>query len=169
MTYVRSDARLAADRGQFAKSREILKTIIDKGQATGTDLNLYAWYALPHAAPIDQDTIDMALRANDLTKNSFAIEHTLGCVYAQAGKTSGARELLLKAMDAAHMEEPNSEIWFGFALIAEQYGVNEAAEKMYRRVEKPQTDYPASSYSMAQEHLTALHAAQKTVPKPTGL
>ena len=108
----------------------------------------------------------MALRANDLTKNSFAIEHTLGCIYAQAGKTSEARELLLKAMDAAHMEEPNSEIWFGFALISEKYGVIEAAEKMYSRVEKPKIDYPAASYSMAQEHLAALRSSPKAVSKP---
>ena len=68
LTYVRSSARLAAYRGQFPKSRDIIKGIIDKGQATENDLNLYAWYALLLPGPIEQNTIDVAQRANDLTK-----------------------------------------------------------------------------------------------------
>ncbi|HEX9111991.1 MAG TPA: hypothetical protein VF845_10970 [Terriglobales bacterium] len=119
--------------------------------------NQYAWYGLLVAGPIDQDAIDVAVRANDLTKNAnFAVLHTLACVYAQTGKTSQARELLLTAMDALHVEEPDSEIWCGFASIAEQYGVFDAAEAMYRRVEKPKRDYPCSSYAIAQQRLAAL-------------
>jgi tetratricopeptide (TPR) repeat protein len=157
LTYVRSSAQLAANRGQFSKCREILKGIIDKGQANESDLNLYAWYALDLPNPIDQDTIDLAQRANDLSKNnSFAILHTLACVNAQAGKTGAARDLLIKAMDAQHLEEPNSEIWLGFALIAEQYGVTSAADKMFGRVEKPEIQYPGSSYDLAQQHVAAL-------------
>jgi len=76
LDYVRSSAQLAAYRGQFEKSREIIKTLIDKGQATENDLNLYAWYALLLPSPIEQDTIDLALRANDLSKNAnFSIQH----------------------------------------------------------------------------------------------
>jgi hypothetical protein len=59
-------------------------------------------------------------------------------------------------MDDGHLEQPNSEIWFGFRLIAEQYGVIEAAQKMFARVEKPKTVYPASSYALAQDHLAKL-------------
>ena len=169
LDYVRSSARLAAYRGQFAKSREIIKTVADKGQATGGDLNLYAWYALALPAPIEQETIDVALRANDLTKNaSFSILHTLGCVYAQAGKANEARELLLKAMDAGHLEAPNSAMWLGFGLIAEQYGVPDAAEKLYGRVEKPKTDVPADSYGIAQQHLVTLHEATNQSAKSAG-
>jgi tetratricopeptide (TPR) repeat protein len=168
--YVRSSALLAAFQGQFAKSREILKSISDKGQATGSDLNQYAWFALAMPLPIAQETIDMGIRANDLSKNgSFAILHTLGCVYAQAGKTTEARELLLKAMNAQHMEEPNSEIWFGFGLIAEQYGVVDAAENMFARIEKPKTNYPATTYELAQEHLTTLRKTKTAAAKSAGL
>jgi len=156
MAYIRSAARVASYRGQYAEAREIIKTIIDKGQANSEDLNLYAWYALELPAPIDQESIDTGIRATDLSKNSFAIQHTLGCIYAQAGKTKQARELLLKAMDDGHFEQPNSEIWFGFGLIAEQYGVIDAAQKMFVRVGRAQTEYPASSYALAQEHLAKL-------------
>ena len=59
-------------------------------------------------------------------------------------------------MDALHLEEPNSETWLGFAMIAEQYGVLDAAEKMYSRVEKPKVDYPGTSYVLARQHLAVL-------------
>lgn len=167
--YLRSAAQLATYRGQFEKSREIIKGLIDRGQATANDLNLYAWYALLGPHPIEQDAIDTAARANDLTKNAdFAILHTLGCVYADAGKTSQSRELLLKAIDAAHLEEPNSEVWFGFGLIAEQYGEFEAAAKMYTRVEKPKFDSPGASYAIAQQHLAALRGTANGLTKTAG-
>jgi TonB family protein len=156
VAYQRSAVRLANAHSQFARAREIGKTLIDKGQAKASDLNDYAWYALALPGPIDQDTIDKAVRANDLNKDSFNLQHTLGCIYAQAGKTTEARELLLKAMETSHLEEPNSEVWFGFALIAEQYGVTDAAARMFARVEKPNMDYPGSTYALAQQHMVAL-------------
>lgn len=94
--------------------------------------------------------------------------HTLACVDAQAARTSQARDLLLKAMDALHLEEPNSEVWFGFAVIAEQYGVVDAAAKMYGRVEKPKVDYPGTSYVIAQEHLAALRGIGDSSAKTVG-
>jgi len=71
-------------------------------------------------------------------------------------------------MDALHQEEPNSEVWFGFALIAEHYGVLDAAEKMYSRVEKPKLDYPGTSYVIAQQHLTVLRGNVKNSTKAAG-
>jgi hypothetical protein len=59
-------------------------------------------------------------------------------------------------MDVLHLDEPNSEVWFGFGMIAEQYGVFDAAEKMYARVEKPKIDYPGTSYALAQLRLASL-------------
>jgi tetratricopeptide (TPR) repeat protein len=164
LAYTRSAAALEADRGRTEKSREILRGIIDRGKATEEDLNLYAWYALLLPNPITDETLDMAHRANDLGKNSdFNVLHTLACVYAQAGKTSQAREYLLKAMDAAQLEEPNSEVWFGFGLIAEQYGAADAADRMYHRVEKPEFEYPGSSYEISRRHLAAMGGTTKSL------
>jgi hypothetical protein len=120
--------------------------------------------------PTTQETIDIGQRGVDLTNGgSFAILHTLACVDAQADKTGQARELLLKAMDAGDLEEPNSEVWFGFGLIAEQYGVYDAAEKMHERVEKPKFNIPATTYNLAHEHLAVLSkiegGSSKTAPK----
>ena len=92
LAYTRSLAQLAATRGQYEQARKIIKTLIDSGRATENDMNLYAWYALFQTDPIDQNTLDVAERANELTKNgSFGILHTLACVDAAAGKpTQGA-------------------------------------------------------------------------------
>jgi len=167
LTYVRSSAALAIRRGQFDVARAILKGIIDKGEASAVDLNDYSWYALALQKPIDQDSIDMALRANDLSRNAFALQHTLGCLYAQAGRTKEARELLLQAMESLKLEEPNGEVWFGFGLIAEQYGMIGTAQQMFARVEKPKQVYSGSTYSFAQHHLSALGSSMVSpAPKP---
>ncbi len=164
--YIRSAAMLATYRGDARKSREFIKGLMDRGKATASDLNSYAWDALMIPGPVDQDSLDAAQRANQQTKNgSFAILHTLACLYAEAGKASQARDLLLKAMDAAKMEEPDSEVWFAYGKIAEQYGEIEAARTMYARVEKPESEYPGSSYVLAQQRLAALKTAAATTAK----
>ena len=160
LAYVRSAAELAVSRGQRERSLEIAKTIIDKGKATATDLNLYAWYALFLPTPVNDETLQIAHRASELTQNNnFSILHTVACAYAEAGKPVVAREYLLKAMDAAHLQEPESAVWLGFALIAEQYGITDAAQTMYRRVEKAKFEYAGSNYALAQQHLGALSSA----------
>ena len=167
--YILSTSELASYRGQFDKAREIIKSMIDKGQASSEDMNQYAWYALSVASPMYQDTIDTASRANDLTKNAnFGILHTLACVYAAAGKTSQARELLLKSIDTLHLEEPNSQVLFGFGLIAEQYGEFEAAAKLYARSPKPKLDGPGSTYALAQKRLAALRGVRNDATKNGG-
>ncbi|HEY6348680.1 MAG TPA: DUF3857 domain-containing protein [Candidatus Angelobacter sp.] len=158
--YIRSAAELAGYRGQYPKSRELMKTLIDKGNASANDLNTYAWDALYVPGPVDQDAIDTAHRASDLTKNSnFNILHTLACLYAASGKTKEARDLLLQAMDDAKMEEPDSAIWLGLASIAEQYGEADAARGMYSRVEKSQSESPNSNYVLAQQRLALLQGS----------
>lgn len=89
--------------------------------------------------------------------SSFAELHTLACIYANQGKTSEARELLLKAMNAANLSEPNSAVWYGFGANYEQYGVNDAAISGYRKVEKPEGEVgPTDTYFLAQNRLNAL-------------
>jgi tetratricopeptide (TPR) repeat protein len=167
--YIRAQARLLEDRGEIAAARALIKGLIDRSKATDSDLNQYAWDALVLPGKIDQEAIDAAQRANELTKNAnFGILHTLACLYAEQGKTAEARELLLKAMNVGNMEEPNSEIWFGFAKIAEQYGEPEAARAMYSRMEKPKLEYPTSSYHLAQQRLAELRNSGSSTAKNGG-
>lgn len=155
--YIRNAAELARYRGEIVKERELLKGLMDRGRATSGDLNWYSWDALFLSQAVDQESIEAAQRAGALTKDSsFGILHTLACLYAEQGKTTKARELLLQAMQANKMPEPDSSIWLGFAMIAEQYGEIEAAKTMYGRVEKLKVEVPGSNYSVAQAHLERL-------------
>jgi transglutaminase-like putative cysteine protease/Flp pilus assembly protein TadD len=158
--YIRSASRLEVYYNRYEKARELLKGLIERGKATEIDMNGYAWDALLTSAPPDEDAVEMARRASDLTKNSnFSILHTLACLYADTGKGRQAREVLLKAMTAADLEEPNSAVWFGFGEIADQYGEIEAARTLYSRVEKSKMEAPGTNYSLAQKRLEALRAA----------
>jgi Flp pilus assembly protein TadD len=164
--YLRSAATLALFRGDVRKSRELLKGLMDRGKATASDLNSYAWDALMVRGPVDQDSMDAAERSNELTKNgNFSIMHTVACLYAETGKPRQARDLLLKAMDAAKLDEPDSAVWFAYGMIAEQYGETEAARTMYTRVEKPESEFPGSTYELAQQRLLALKNEKRTTAK----
>jgi tetratricopeptide (TPR) repeat protein len=85
--------------------------------------------------------------------------HTLGCVYAAAGKPKEAREVLPQGMDLDHLNEPNPDYWYALGLIAEQYGLREIAISDYAKVIKPQDalKVPDSSYHLAQTRTKALH------------
>ena len=160
-TLLRIRSELAEWQGDFAASRAARQQIIDIGKANANDFNGYAWTAL-FDGKIDDQVVKNAQQANLLTKNSsFAEMHTLACIYAATGKTKESRELLLKAMTAANMSEPESEVWFGLALLDEQYGIPDAAIEAFRKVEKPEGIVgPSSTWVAAQNHLKALGAGE---------
>ena len=93
-----------------------------------------------------------------LTKGeSYAVLHTLACIYAAQGKTREAHELLLKAMNANSLPLPDSSIWFGLGAIYEQYGLPDAAIQVFLHVEKPTGIIsPGDTWVLAQMHLKAL-------------
>jgi hypothetical protein len=68
-----------------------------------------------------------------LAGSTASVLHTPGCIYAETGKTSEARETLLQAMDAGSLVQPKSNSWYGFGRIAEQYGEREVALTDYAK------------------------------------
>ncbi|MGH9569866.1 MAG: hypothetical protein ACRD4F_09505 [Candidatus Angelobacter sp.] len=78
------------------------------------------------------------------------------CLYAHAGKPAQARDVLLKAMDAAYLDAPDSSVWLAYGVIAEAYGEADAARAMYARVEKLTTEAPGSNYQLAQQRLASM-------------
>ena len=159
-TLLRQKSFAAAEQGDFASLRATEQLVIDKGKATSFDYNNSAWSAL-FDGKVDADVVKNAQQAAMLTNNSeFNELHTLACIYAFQGKTSEARELLLKAMAADNLSEPNSAIWYAFGAIFEQYGINDAAMDAYRKVDKPEGPIgPTDTYVLAERRLKALGAA----------
>jgi tetratricopeptide (TPR) repeat protein len=150
----------AQSEHDFARARATLQKLIDSGKATDNDFNSIAWLGLfdDHA---DAKSIEAGQQAVTLSKSgSFADLHTLACLYAAAGKTTEARELLLKAMAVSYVSEPNSEVWFGFGSIYEQFGADDAAIAAYRKVDKPDSTFigATATWNLAQAHLRSLHA-----------
>ena len=94
--------------------------------------------------------------------NNAGILHTLGCVYAEIGKTKEAREVLVQAMHQLNLKEPDPNYWYAFGRLAEQYGENEVAAADYNRVKKPGNPalLAGSSYRLAQNRLAAMRAGE---------
>lgn len=167
---IRFAARVKQFQSNYQKYREITHSLIDNGKAESDDMNGYAWAAL-YIGSVSADDIEIARRALSIEKNrSFAIMHTLACLYAEVGKTKEARDLLINAMELGDLDEPNEAIWFGFGRIAEHYGEYEGARKAYERVEKPEDEsvLPVSTYTLAASRLRVIYAQLKGHSAATG-
>jgi tetratricopeptide (TPR) repeat protein len=130
---------------------------LDSGHALAVDYNAYAWLSL-FSGTADSEAVEAAQQANLLSNgSSFAVLHTLACIYAAQSKTTEARQFLLQAMSSGNLAEPNDSIWLGFGLIYEQYGVRDAAIGAYKRVQKPEGNVsPIDTFVLAQTRLRAL-------------
>jgi transglutaminase-like putative cysteine protease/tetratricopeptide (TPR) repeat protein len=144
-------------RGDYVKAHALSQNILNEGKAEPRDLNSIAWGSLfiPRVEPSD---IDAALKATQLSNNNTSYSHTLGCLYAEVGKTKEAREVLIRSMDLRNLDEPDFNYWYAFGRIAEQYGALDVAITDYQRVNKPEKpiQIPDSSYLLAQMRLRAL-------------
>ena len=158
----RAQASIAEAEGDFAAARGVLIKLRDQGKATGTDLNNLAWDAL-FTGRVEGSDVEDALKATQLDQRLPSSLHTLGCVYAATGKTKAAREVLVQAMDALNLDEPDDNYWLAFGLIAEQYGEYQTARADYSRVHKPEfpRQNPNSSYQLAQIRLKALEGGKE--------
>jgi len=147
----------AIARDDHAEAHAAFERLVSEGKAEPSDLNGMAWEALFTGKIVTAD-IESALKGAQLSNNSAYILHTLGCMYAEVGKTKEAREVLVQAMDKMDLDEPDDNYWYAFGRIAEQYGERKTATDNYKRVEKPKqaTEIPTSSYKLAQLRLAAM-------------
>ncbi len=157
---------IEANGGDFAAARALSRKLADLGKEDAMLLNDDAWYAL-FTGKVEQADIAEAIRATQLQKDTPSILHTLASLYAEAGNTKDAREVLLRAMDDWNLDEPNEEIWYVLGRIAEQYGERDIAIADYRRLTKPKNAIalPTSTWQLAQIRLKVLGADTTTTPK----
>jgi tetratricopeptide (TPR) repeat protein len=147
----------AISREDYDLARDLGAKIVASGKAESNDLNLVAWNSL-FTGKVDQEDLTDATRAVSLSQNNTSEMHTLGCVYAELGKTKEAREVLIQAMNRLNLDAPDSNYWYAFGRIAEQYGEIETAKADYSKVTKPARpmELPDSSYRLAQYRLKIL-------------
>jgi tetratricopeptide (TPR) repeat protein len=156
---IHSIMRTAVFAGQPKKTVELAHGIIASGKAVAGDFNEESWFALVAESDIAA-AIETARKGVSMTQNKSAgILHTLAALYAEHGDTKESREVILQTMTAWALDEPNSQSWYVFGRIAEQYGASEAAAKAYKRVEAPEVDeaIPGSTYQLAQRRLAFLN------------
>lgn len=133
------------------------------------DYNNAAWYAL-FAGNVTQADLDNAVKATQLNNKDTYAMHTLGCVYAELGKTKESREVLIQAMDVENLDDPTPPYWYAFGRIAEQCGLRETAAADYDRVPKPKraSEVPGSSYRLAFIRSQAMNSTAKSATKTGG-
>jgi predicted Zn-dependent protease len=150
---------IESTRGDYSAARGWAQKLVDQGKEDASLLNSLAWLAL-FTGKVEQADIATAIKASQMARDNPAILHTLACLYAEAGKTKEARDLLLRGMDELNLEEPDDDYWYAFGRIAEQYGERDIAIADYRKLEKPKIALaiPTSSYRLAQMRLKALGA-----------
>jgi tetratricopeptide (TPR) repeat protein len=145
----------------FTAARKTQQVILDSGKAESDDYNNFAWMGL-FDNHLGEAEIKAAQQSNMLSKNgSFADLHTTACVYAAAGRTTEARQVLTQAMQAGNIPEPNSAVWYALGVIYEDYGAMDAALDAYEKVQAHEYDDhsyidPGSTYVLAEARIKAL-------------
>ena len=158
----RSLVMSAVQQGNYALAHDLEKKIVGSGKAETADLNSMAWHSL-FLNNVSADDLDAAVKAVRANPNDMGAMHTLGCVYAEVGKTKEARDVLVQAMNKLNLSEPSSIFWYAFGRIAEQYGESEAAIAAYAKVTKPKAaiELAGSSYQLAQMRLKVMGAEKR--------
>jgi tetratricopeptide (TPR) repeat protein len=162
---LRSKTHIETARGNYAAARGWLQKLADMGHEDAELLNESAWLAL-YTGKVEDKDIATGIKATQMAKDNPHILHTLACLYAEAGKTKEARDLLLRSMDELNLDEPNDDYWYALGRIAEQYGERDIAIADYRKLQKPMhlLEIPTSSYELAQMRLKALDADKQGGP-----
>jgi tetratricopeptide (TPR) repeat protein len=135
------------------------KKVLERGKGNTNQLNSVAWQTLFFTRPEGPDLETVLKAAESHTSDSYLL-HTLGCLYAEVGKTKEAYDVLIRAMDLRDFDEPNGDFWYAFGRIAEQYGERQIALADYAKVTKPKRDIdiPDSCYRLAQNRLKVLQS-----------
>lgn len=122
-------------RGNLDKARATAQQGLTAGRAGVVLYNTAAWLAVV-AGNVDEVAIDAATRALGPRKdNAFAL-NTLAAAKAIQGKGPEAFQLVLKTLEVSGDREPQSADWFVIGLVAESYGLPDAARAAYQRSAK---------------------------------
>src|SRR3954447_26509596 len=128
------------------------RKIVNDLSPNSADYNFAAWLALFRGKDFDQAIEDARKAA---AENSYGALHTLASLYAETGKSTEARQALLKALERRLGDQPASNDWFVLGRIAENYGVKDAAVVAYKKVKAEDND-AVSTWELAQKRIAQL-------------
>jgi tetratricopeptide (TPR) repeat protein len=155
---LRAIVAMADERGEFREAEQALRRIVEQNKALPADYNNLAWYILEQDA-VTEETVGFAERAALFNNQPDAAGmHTLASIYAEVGRYSEARELILQEMAMRGVEEPGPLEWYVFGRISEGYGEIEAARSFYElvRPRDAEGEETESTYRLAQQRIAAL-------------
>ena len=142
----------SAKQGDYDAAATWARKIVNDLTPTSNDYNHAAWLALFRGKDFDQ-AIDDARKAT--SDNSWETLHTLAALYAETGKSTEARQALLKGIERRFADQPSSSDWFVLGRIAENYGVKDAAVLAYKKVKQDDND-GMSTWDLAQKRIAQL-------------
>lgn len=145
-------------RGAYDEGVKYFAQLLSSSKVAAGDLNDHAWASLFAEADLDA-ALDSATRAAAQTPDSHAILNTLAAVYAEQGKSSEARDTLLKSLEKLESDQPSDSDWYVIGRIAENYGVRDAAAEAYAKIAKPERTN-SSVWELAQRRLKAMNGAK---------
>ena len=142
----------AVRRSEYDEAITYYARLLDRTKPSARDYNQYAWTALFAKADLNK-ALEFARQATSIRPEHYGMLNTLAAVYAEMGKTSEARDALLKSLETRETKL-NSADWYVVGRIAESYGIRDVAVDAYQRVEKD--DHRSSSWELAQNRLARL-------------
>jgi len=154
-------AHLDMQEGDVARAAELYERLFATGSELPVDFNNAAWLGLASPEPPTERHLELARRAVGVEDNEASL-HTLAALLAAAGRPAEARRVLLQSIETGN-EPPDGADLYVLGLLAEAYGLPEAAELYYRRTveESPEEEREnaTSPLSLARARLDSLQAA----------
>jgi len=145
-------ALLAARVGDFKAADETLARLIEAKLISPSGLNGFAWNSI-FLRKANQAALNAALKANDLLNNGNpSCLNTLAAVYAEMGRAREAH-LTLRRCVAARGNRIADNDWYVLGRIAEDYGLDDIAADLYRKVKRSKRPWADDAYNLAQWRL----------------
>ena len=146
-------ASLALDRAEYGEAMTHYTRLLDSNKPAAVDYNQHAWTSLFAGADLEK-AVESARQASAMLPDHHPTLNTLAVLYAELGKSSEARDTLLKSLQDEG-DQVGPEDWYVVGRIAENYGIRDVAVEAYQRIEKPEKRY-STPWELAQKRLAGL-------------